>query len=451
MTSRDFWQGKRIAVIGLGHNGRMVEDIKFLIKTGALVSVYDLKSEARLKTHLVFLRSIGLANYVCGAIPADDLLDMDLIILSHEYPRESSFLEGVYAANRDKEKKDIIEVEYPETMFFKQAPPVTVVGVMGESGKATVVSMLTPLLEAACGQEESQGFFVIDPESGKGILSYLKRIKNGDLVLMRIEEPMMRELSRIRISPQVAIFTTMPGKNSYEQSPFEILAYQTYNNFVIAADEVIDATRRYKDIPRAKMLRTKASIIPGEWGLQNAPAGRHSHDRDNAALALQAARLFKIDDESARRILMQWKPVKGRLEFIKKVRQVEFYNDTASQNSCSTQAALQSLSDGKHAILIFGGAHGECDYRTLYAMLPRHAHAVVLLPGSGTLRERAAIEKIEGVAVHSAPSVEEAARIAMEHAHKGDKVLFSPGFAAAGMDGSRKERGERFVRAVRLL
>ena len=92
MASRDYFKGKRVAVIGLGQQGEMVEDVKFLIKAGAFVSVYDLKSEARLKNHLVFLRTVGLANYVCGSIPADDLLDMDLIILSHENPRDSSFL-----------------------------------------------------------------------------------------------------------------------------------------------------------------------------------------------------------------------------------------------------------------------------------------------------------------------------------------------------------------------
>jgi hypothetical protein len=42
---------------------------------------------------------------------------MDLIILSHEYPRESSFLKNA------KEKN--IPIEYPETLFFKLAPPVT--------------------------------------------------------------------------------------------------------------------------------------------------------------------------------------------------------------------------------------------------------------------------------------------------------------------------------------
>ncbi len=444
MISRDYLKGKRVAIVGLGPHGELVEDVSFFIKAGALVSIYDLKSEARLKQHLVFLRTQGLANYVCGSIPADDLLDMDLIILSHEYPRESRFLKFV------KEKG--IPIEYPETFFFKQAPPVTVVGVMGECGKATVVSMLAPMLAAVCKAGEKQGFFVIDPDTDEGIISRLKKIKSGDVVLVRIIEPMMRELTAIRISPHVAVFTTVPGRGSFDESPFEILSYQTYNNFIVASDEVIDSAGRHKDLPRAKMLRTKTSIIPEDWDLQNI-AGKSGriHDRDNAALALQTARLFKVDDETARRFLESWKPLRGRLELVKKVKQVEFYNDTASTNPASTLVALQTIVDEKSAILIFGGAQTASDYRKLYSALPKYVHTLILLPGSGTLRERPLINGLEEINIYSVPSIEEATRLAFEQAKKGDKVLFSPGFEVAGLDNSRKERGERFVKSVRSL
>ncbi len=445
MTSRDYFKGKRIAVIGLGPNGEMVEDVSFLIKAGALVGIYDLKSEARLKNHLVNLRNVGLANYVCGSIPEDDLLDMDLIVLSHEYPRESSFLKGA------KEKK--VPIEYPETLFFRRAPPVTVVGVMGECGKTTVISMLEPMLRAACKAEKGQGFFVIDPESDEGILAHLKKVKSGDLVLMRVVDPIMRELYALRISPQVAVFTTIPAKGSYDESPFEILAYQTFNNFIIASDEVIDATRRYKELPRGKMLRTKPTIIPTDWELKNiSHTGTRRHDRDNAALALQAAQLFKVDEEVSRRILQSWKPLHGRLELVKKFKNVDFYNDAASLNSSSTLVALQSVAGSeKSTVLIFGGAQTMSDYRSLYSLLPQYVRAVVLVPGSGTLRERQVLNQIEDLEIISARSIEEATQLAFERAKKGDKVVFSPGFEAAGIDASRKERSERFVKAVRGL
>ncbi len=478
MTQRDYFKGKRIAVIGLGARGEMVEDVKYLIKAGAWVSIYDLKSEARLKNHLVFLRSVGLANYVCGSIPAEDLLDMDLIILSHEYPRDSSFLKSVHTQNSeiniegksDKEKviensgmtnsdgektieraeKDYqkkIPIEYPETLFFKLAPPVTLVGVMGICGKSTVISILTPLLDDVCEKYETQGLFVVDPESADGVLVHLKKIKSGDIVLMRIVDHILQEMSTLRISPHVAIFTTIPPKNSYTTSPFEILAYQTYNNFIIASDEVIDATRLSKFQPRAKMLRTKASLIPADWGF----LGRGPHDYSNAALALQAAKLFKVDNDIARHILGNWKALKGRLELVKKVKNIEFYNDTMSMTPDATLAGITALSEGRNVILIFGGSEVGYEYNKLYAELSRYVHTVISIPGSGTIRQRLSLQEIEGLTVYSKSSIEEAVRTAFEHAQKGDRVLFSPGFDAGGVDGSKIERGEKFVKAVKGL
>lgn len=439
MAARNHFLGKRIAVIGLGPHGEMVADIKFLIKSGALVALYDLRSEARLKSEVVFLRSIGLANYVCGIIPPEDLADMDMIILSHEYPRDSSFLKNIDPAK--------ISIEYPETLFFRLAPPVTLVGVMGSCGKSTVVSILAPMLEEACEALEGQGFFVIDSESADGILAHLKKLKSGDIVLIRIAESIMKELHAMRISPHVAVFTTPPSEGSYDESPYEILEFQTYNNFIVGSDEIIDAVKSRAASARAKMLRTKAALIPADWPFN----GKGAHDRDNAALALQAARLFKVSDEIAQTILAKWKPLKGRLELVKKVKGIEFYNDSAAVTSYATEAGIRALAIEKNIVLVFGGTNSGSDYRALYSFLPIHVHTIILIPGSGTMRERATIERINHVEVISAPSLEEAARLALEHAKKGDRILFSPGFAAGGFDRSRKERGERFVKAVRAL
>jgi UDP-N-acetylmuramoylalanine--D-glutamate ligase len=230
-------------------------------------------------------------------------------------------------------------------------------------------------------------------------------------------------------------------------SPFEVLAYQTYNNFIVASDEVIDAIRTAKTQPRAKMLRTKVTIIPNDWGFECVG----SHNRLNAALAVQTAQLFKVDDDTARHFLNNWKSLKGRLELVKKVKGVEFFNDTMAMTPDATLAGVSTLSEGRNVILIFGGVDGGHEYRTLYSQLPRYVHTVIIVPGSGTLRQRVPLQNIEGLVVRSVPSIDEAVRTAFECAQKGDRVLFSPGFDAGGVEGSKIERGEKFVRAVRGL
>jgi UDP-N-acetylmuramoylalanine--D-glutamate ligase len=143
--------------------------------------------------------------------------------------------------------------------------------------------------------------------------------------------------------------------------------------------------------------------------------------------------------------------LKGRLEPVKKVKNVEFYNDTASMSPEATISGLASLSHDRNMVLIAGGADRGADYREFYLALSQYAHTLIVVPGSGTLRERASLRRIDKTEVISVPSIEEAARSALDHARKGDRVLFSPAFAAAGIDSSRLERGERFVRAVRAL
>lgn len=459
MASQDYFKGKRIGIIGLGCHGELVPDVKFLIKAGALVSVYDMKSEVRIKHHLTDLRSIGLANYTCGIIPEDDLLDLDIIVLSHEYPRDSSFLKGVYEQNAQIEnessdsssisemrRKNIV-IEYPETLFFKRAPPITLVGVMGAAGKSTVISILGPMLEKVCKAHGGQGFYTIDPDSSEGILAHLKKIKSGDIVLMRVVDLIQPELHALRISPHVAVFTGAPPRTSYMNTTFEVLDFQTYNNFIVASDTVIDTMRDMKIVSKAKLLRTKSSLVPHSWGFQ----GSGVHDRMNAALALQSARLFTVEDDIAHGVLSRWKPLRGRLELVKKVRFVEYWNDSLSANPTSTSAGIIALSQSRNLILIFGGSDLGHEYRELFTDLPRYVHTLITIPGSGTLRQRAALDEIEGLTVLSAPSLDEAVRLAAEHAQKGDRVLFSPGFGSGGTDGSKVERGERFVRAVRGL
>lgn len=437
MSREAYFKNKRIAVIGLGNHGEMVEDVKYLIKAGAFVSVYDLKSEARIKNHLVFLRSIGLANYVCGSIPSEDLLDMDLIILSHEYDRKANFLRDIQ-----------VPIEYPETLFFKQAPPVTVIGVMGECGKSTVVSILSSIMEIACSPKNDQKSFVLDPDSNKGILSSLKKIKSGDIVIIRITDYISKELYNMRISPQVSIYASLPSKHSYDKSPFEILSYQTYNNFIIGSDEIIDNIRSYNIQPKAKMIRTRLTTIPKDWDFNGFTIVQN---KEKLALILEIVSLFKIDFDDVEKVLNNWKWPKGRMEFIKKVKNIGFYNDSFSVNPKSTEFAIKNLSLNRNAILIFGGADLGNSYGDLYKIMPSYVHTLVLIPGSGTIKERLKIMDIKDIDIKSAPSIEEAVRLAMDSAKKGDVIIFSPGFGSVGIDGSRKERGEKFVKAVRAL
>jgi UDP-N-acetylmuramoylalanine--D-glutamate ligase len=413
---KTFFKEKKIAVIGLGPHGEMVADIKFLIRFGAAVSFYDVRSENRLQGYLAPLREAGLTDFTFGKLPEDQILSADLILLSPEISRKSFFLKKAIQAG--------IQIEYPEILFLKLAPPITLIGVMGECGKSTVAQMIYSILKPAFAEYESQGLFFTDPNLPNGALTHLKKIKGGDVVLARIPEEMTGEYHAIRMSPHVAVITS-------PISSYGILEYQTYNNFIVAPNSVVDAMKTAGETSsKAKILRTKD---------------------DNAAFAIQTSELFKVSSETAREVLLGFTGLKAHQELIKKIDGIEFYNDAASVTPLATLCALRKLSFNKNVVLIMGGAYTGYDYSELIKSIPEFVSSVILLPGSGSLGFRSELEKLEGVRFHRSPTLEEAVILAKGEAKKGDRVIFSPGCEALGVHISRKERGEKFVKAVRGL
>lgn len=412
---KDFFKDKKIAIVGLGPHGEMMADVKFILRSGASVSLYDIRSEARLQGFLTNLKESGLTSYSLGKVPAQELTLVDLIILSPEVPRRSLFLKKAQAAG--------VRIEFSNVLFLKLAPVTTLIGVMGSSGKSTVSHMLYGILKKSFSEYEDQGLYFIDPGLPNGALTHLKKIKTGDVVLDRITEDMLSEYHNARVSPHVAVITSPIS--------FDILEFQTHNNFIVASDAVIDSIKDKAGFtPKAKMLRTKS---------------------ENSSLAIQAAQLFKVPIENAQRIVETFMGLKGRQEFVKKIGGIEFYNDAASITPLATLYALKKLSVDKNTILIFGGAYTGYDYTELIRNIPQYVHTIILLPGSGTIGFRKEIEELHDIKLFQAPTMEEAVILSRGLAKKGDRVIFSPGCEAIGIHISRKERGEKFVKAVRSL
>ncbi len=454
MTYKEFFKGKKVAVVGLGPHMEMVPDIKFLLKIGTkaeqnagmvpAVAVYDMRSEKITKHAMAELVESGLKKYSSEVDTfVDELALADIIILSPDVPADASFLKKAY------EQK--IPVEFPQTLVLKLAPPITLIGVIGACGKSTVAGMTYSILKKAFSDDADEArarVYQIDPDVS-GTLALLKSIKKDDLIVARIPAAMIPAYNHARISPHVAVFTTFSSWPAPRMAArvSSILEFQTYNNFIIGNDTVIDSVREDAGIkPKAKMLRTHVTSVPPEWDVKY----RGSYDRENAALAVQATELFKVPIETIEQVLTAWNGLDGRLAMVKKVAGIEFYNDSYAISPTATLAALRSISENKNVTLILGGAATSDVYDDLIDLVSQYATMVVLLPGSGTLGIRHGLAQAK-VPMLSAHSIEDAVKIAREHSGKGEAVLFSPGFEAYGVDVSRRSRSEKFVKAVRAL
>jgi UDP-N-acetylmuramoylalanine-D-glutamate ligase len=447
MTYGDFFKGKKVAVVGLGPRGEMRSDIKFLLKQGVAVTVYDMRGLPALRRIIADLKIAGLKEYSLGGVPGETLAAHDLIILSPDLPRSAEFLK--------ESRNRAIPVEYPDILSLKLAPPVTIVGVMGSCGKKAIISMLADSIKRSFRATGMPAPFVIDCEYSDGSLAILSRIKKDGLVIVRMPDYFLAEYARARLSPSVAIIAVAPSTPDPFSTMSKTLAYQTYNSFIITTDEIADMIHNSDEYRnKAKIVRTRAGRFPREWGI----SFRGEHEREDAALVLETASLFKIDENFVRAAALDYtgKKSPGGIIFVKKVKGVAFYDDSSSERPEATLAALKALSSSSSdpttaTILIIGGAETGADYDLLLKNISQYTKVLVLVSGSGTLGIRKRLGAIENLKCLSAPSVEVAVKLARAEAKSGDRILYSPAFAAAGYDPSRAARSERFVKAVRGL
>ncbi|MDE2188250.1 MAG: hypothetical protein KGJ35_00770 [Patescibacteria group bacterium] len=444
MNYADFWKGKRVAVVGLGPRGEMRADIRFLQKTGIQsLAVYDMRGKAAVRPFLVDLTvsKDKPVEFSFGSVSGNNLSQHDLIILSPDIPRSVSFL---------KEIKDrSIQIEYPDVLALKLAPAITVVGVMGSCGKTAIINMLSNTLKKGFNSAGLPMPLLVDCESTSGSLSVLSKAKKDSLVLIRMPDYLLAEYDKIHFAPHIAIMAVSPAV----KNPFALMAYQTYTNFLITTDELADAFHdSAPERKNTKIIRTSASRFPSEWH----SITLNQYEREDAALVLETASLFKIDRSFVKNAIEEYAAKKnvGGMRFVKKSKGVLFYDDSLSDRPEATVAALRFLSgngDPGAITLIMGGATVDTDYELLLTAISQYARQVVLVPGSGTVSLRKKIAALEGIKSFSAPSIEAAVKLARSESHAGDRVLYSPALAAAGYDRSRPERGERFVKAVRGL
>jgi UDP-N-acetylmuramoylalanine--D-glutamate ligase len=447
MTYGDFFKGKKVAVVGLGPRGEMRLDIKFLLKQGVAVTVYDMRGLPALRRIISDLKVARLKDYHLGGVSAEALTNYDLIILSPELPRSAEFLKE--ARNR------AIPIEYPDILALKLAPPVTIVGVMGSCGKKAIISMLADSIKHSFRTTGMPPPFIIDYEYFGGSLSILSKIKKDGVIIVRMPDYSLAEYARARLSPSVAVIAVAPSAPDPFSALSKTLAYQTYNSFIVTTDDIADMIHN-SDPHRnkAKIIRTRAGRFPREWGI----SFRGDHEREDAALVLETASLFKIDEKFVRAAVVDYTDKKspGSIILVKKAKNVSFYDDSSSERPEATLAALKALSSYSSdpttaTILIMGGAETGADYDLLLKNISQYTRVIVLVPGSGTLGLRKRLGAIENLKCLSAPSVEAAVKLARAETKAGDRILYSPAFAAAGIDRSRAERGERYVKAVRGL
>jgi UDP-N-acetylmuramoylalanine--D-glutamate ligase len=197
------------------------------------------------------------------------------------------------------------------------------------------------------------------------------------------------------------------------------------------------------------------------------------HNLENILAAVCVAEIYGVKLAAVKKVLALFKGIPNRLELLREIRGIKYYNDTTSTTPEATIAALRTLGchpersegsrgkkirsfaraqDDKNIVLIAGGSDKGLDFKQLVQEIKKHCKAVVLLNGTGTIRLKKKLTVIgKPSSVSLVDSMKEAVKAARQIAKAGDIILLSPACASFGMFNNEFDRGEQFRKIVRNL
>ena len=171
-----------------------------------------------------------------------------------------------------------------------------------------------------------------------------------------------------------------------------------------------------------------------------------NHNYENIMCAIMVVKQFGVKNEIVKNVLRQFKGVEHRLEFVRNINGISFYNDSKATNVKSTQVALSAFSNP--TVLLLGGLDRGHSFEGLKPFLGNTKLIVCYGETKSRIKEFASSVGIKCVATEK---LESATKVAYENSVSGDTILLSPACASWDQYEKFEDRGNEFKRIVNEL
>jgi UDP-N-acetylmuramoylalanine--D-glutamate ligase len=459
--SKDKLAGKRAVILGLGRQGAAL--VRFLVKVGADVTVSDLRDETALADRMAELADLPV-RYVPGEHPLSLLDGADLLCLSGGVPVDIPIV--VEARRRS------IPVSNDAQLFLERCP-APVIGITGSAGKTTTTALVGEMCRAAGLQTWVGG------NIGNPLITDLDQIKPDDWVVMELSS---FQLEVMTASPHVAAILNITPNHldrhktmeSYIAAKRNILAHQKPEDFALLGYD--DANARSLAIETAVQLLwfsggaevdVGAFRTNGELTLRMGSSDhviclasevklRGRHNLLNILASSVLARVAGVPVEAIQQVAKTFTGVEHRLEWVRELGGVHWYDDSIATAPERSLAALRSFDEP--IVLLAGGRDKALPWEKFADEAVQRVRQLVTFGEAGPMiarkvRREAKRKKgkvgLEGIA--QAETLEEAVETASRVARSGEVVLLSPGGTSFDAFRDFAERGDRFKELVRQL
>ena len=422
-------------IVGLGKTG--MSCVRYLAKQGFNLAVVDSRVDP---PGLAELRqNFPDIQVYLGGFDEDILSQANELIISPGV----ALSEPAIAACLKRGIKAIGDIE-----LFARATKTPIVAITGSNGKSTVTSIVGAMVEAA-------GIKVgVGGNLGKPALDLLS--EEADFYVLELSSFQLETTKSLQAEAAVVLNISSDHMDRYRDLAEYLTAKQRIYSGCRAAVINRDDPLSYDNVVLPQktisfgvddgylMYGNEKLLLADELKIK----GRHNAVNALAALALGKA--INLPLSAMIKALRDFPGLPHRCQWIAKINNIDWYNDSKGTNVGATGSAIEGLGvecKGK-IILIAGGIAKDKDFSLLHDPVARYARAVVLIGKDAELIERA----LTGASkILHASSMADAVAISNREALSGDAVLLSPACTSFDMFNNFEHRGEVFAMEVKKL
>lgn len=446
---------RKVAIIGLGVSNLPLLD--YLYEKKAQVTIFDDRTIDKVSKNIIDKITTYGFEFYFGKDCLEKLKGFNIIF------RSPSCLPTKAELQEEMNRGAIVTTEVEMLM---EMCPCKIIGVTGSDGKTTTTSMISEILQKA-GYNTFLGGNI-----GTPLFTRLPEIKPDDIVVLELSS---FQLMNMKISPDIAVITNITPNHLNIHKDYEEYIDSKKNIFKYQNEDGILILNYDNDITRecAKEAKGKVIFFSSKTKLDNGfivdkdvvkecedKVRKHilnvdevilrgNHNYQNIATALATTKTL-VDTDVAVQVIKEFKPVKHRIEFIKEINGVKWYNDSASSSPTRTLSGINAFKE--NIILIAGGYDKNLDYGPLAKPIVQKVSTLILIGQTAekifdVVKEEADKQK-KSININICDSLEQTVEIAKKSAKRGDIVLFSPASASFDMFKDFADRGEKFKNLV---
>lgn len=441
---------KNILVMGLAKTG--VACARFLAKAGARVTATDMRDASALALVTAELRGHDI-RYVLGRHEAADFLASDLIVVSPGVPQDHPLL----VRAKEENKEIVSEIELAAR--FIGAP---LVAITGTNGKTTTTTIAGEIFKAS-GFRTFVGGNIGNPlielvESGEAVARIVAEISSFQLEWITSFRPAVAALLNLS-EDHLDRYATY---QEYIDAKMRVFENQSADDHaVVNADDPLVWERVQGVRARLFPFSRKLDLEEGICHRDGVIIYRHNgceerfptagfrlqgvHNLENIMAALACSLLLGCRPEASLAAVREFGALHHRMEFVREVNGVRWYEDSKATNVGSVEKALESF---ENITLIAGGKDKGGSYAPLAPLVRERVRHLILI-GEAAGRMQTELGPLTDTRL--AATLEEAVRLAAQITGPGGTVLMSPACSSFDMFKDYEERAQRFIEAVKNL